>query len=277
MLKGYSLPLSPTGTSSVVPDPPWHFVSNFLAVEYWADPDTVIAHLPPGVEPGEDPGKCCVFFSDNQYATDGARELLDPAVSQYLECFVALSATWEGKPAGACPYIFVDNDNSMLRGRIQGMPKQMGIIRMTRAFDIESPAAPRIAAGGRFAGTLSHRDRRLVEASITLEEPTEAAPNRMLTRMINMRHFPRLTQGLHDRPAVHELVRQRVRAAQVANIWRGKATLEMFDSPWSEMGSLKPIRVGYGYRYSFAMSVDDLVVVRDLAGTSGTREETLHG
>lgn len=264
MLTGFSVPLSPTGGSSLAPTPPWHFVGNFLVVEYWAEPEAVRAVLPPGLEPGEDPGKCAVFFSDNQYASDGGRELADPAVGQYMEAFVAVSATWEGKPAGACPYIFVDNDNSMMRGQIQGMPKQIGTIRMTRSFAIPSKAAPTAGQGGLFAGTLTHRDRRLIEATIRLEEETTDLPNRMLQRMINMRYFPRLTQGQQNRPAVHELVRQRVRDTAMSPVWRGPATLEFGRSPWSEIGDLAPLRVGYGYRYTFAMTVDDLLSVRDL-------------
>lgn len=57
MPHGYSLPLSPTGTASLVPAPPWHYVGDFLLIEYWADPDAVAAVLPEGLEPfGADPG-----------------------------------------------------------------------------------------------------------------------------------------------------------------------------------------------------------------------------
>jgi acetoacetate decarboxylase len=270
MLKGFSTPLSPTGASSLAPMPPWHFVSNFLVVEYWADPAAVRAVLPPGVEPGEDPGKCAVFFSDNQYASGGDKEWLDPSVSQYMECFVAVSASWEGKSAGACPYIFVDNDNSMMRGQIQGMPKQIGLIRMSRAFALESPAAPQVGPNGRFVGTLTHRDRRVVDATVTLEEQTTDAPNKMLARMINMRYFPRLTKAMQDKPAVHELVRQRVAKTAMSPIWRGKATLEINKTPWTEMGELAPVRVGAGFRYTFAMTVDDLMTVRDFTAAAST-------
>lgn len=272
MLKGFSHPLSPSGLSSLAPTPPWHFASTFLAVEYWADPDAVISLLPPGLEPGEDPGRCCVFMSDNQYVSDSGAELLEPSVSQYLECFIGISATYKGKPAGACPFIYVDNDNSMLRGWVQGMPKQLGTIRMMRPVAVNSPAAPQVAPGGRFAGTLSARDRRLVSMNVTLEEPADEAPNKMMVRMINVRHFPQLSQAAGGRPAVHELVRQRVREAQTTNIWKGRAELEINDSPCTEMGVLKPVRIGSGYRYNFSMSVDDLMVVEDLRAAAGAQQ-----
>jgi hypothetical protein len=45
-LQGYSLPRTPEARASVVPWPPWHYVGDFLVVEYWADPEAVRAVLP---------------------------------------------------------------------------------------------------------------------------------------------------------------------------------------------------------------------------------------
>ncbi len=264
MLQGFSIPLSTTGHSSLAPQPPWHFAGNFLAIEYWADPDAVQALLPPGVDAGADPGRCAVFFSEMQYVTSAGNELHEPAVCQYHECLIALSATWEAKPASVCPYIFVDNDNSLMRGLIQGMPKQIGTIGMTRTYAIDSPASPPLGPGGTFAGTLSHRDRRLVDALVMLAEPTTDAPNRMLARMINMRHFASIAMEQGRRPAVHELVRQRTRDVKMSHTWRGEAKLSFHASPWHELHDLKPVRIGTGYRYTFAMTIDDVTVVRDL-------------
>jgi len=42
MLKGYTLPRTPRGTSSLAPTPPWHYVGNALAVEFEPPP-----RLPP--------------------------------------------------------------------------------------------------------------------------------------------------------------------------------------------------------------------------------------
>ena len=55
-VRGYSSPRSPEGRSSLVPYPPWHYVGDFLVIEYWADPDAVRAVLPPGLEPHPDAG-----------------------------------------------------------------------------------------------------------------------------------------------------------------------------------------------------------------------------
>src|SRR5205085_6118473 len=96
--RGYSPPLSPTGSASLVPSPPWHYVGDFLVIEYWADPAAVAAVLPPGLSPfADDPGRCAALFVDWQSCSDGGGELLDPARSQYKEFFIVVNATLGGE------------------------------------------------------------------------------------------------------------------------------------------------------------------------------------
>ena len=79
-----------------------------------------------------------------------------------------------------------------------------------------------------------------------------------------MRHFPRLAAGRHDEPQVHELVRSRSRDRSVSEVWEGEAELELFDAPGEEHTLLAPVRVGRGYRFTFAYTVDDLETVKEL-------------
>ena len=66
-LKGFSLPRTAEGRSSLVPAPPWHYVGDFLVIEFWCDPDAVAASLPPGLEPyADDPGRAAALFVDWQ-------------------------------------------------------------------------------------------------------------------------------------------------------------------------------------------------------------------
>jgi hypothetical protein len=51
MLKGYTLPRTPRGTSSLAPTPPWHYVGNAIGVEFDAYPAAVEAFLPEGASP----------------------------------------------------------------------------------------------------------------------------------------------------------------------------------------------------------------------------------
>jgi acetoacetate decarboxylase len=263
MLRGYSVPRSPEGRSSLVPAPPWHYVGDFLVLEYWADPDAVAAVLPPGLEPAPDPGRCAALFVDWQSCSDSGAELDDPIRSQYHEFFVVVNALLDGEAVTTCPYIWVDRDFALARGWVQGFPKKLGSIHMTRHFPLAGRAAPALAPGGRFAGTLAAGDRRLAFGAVTLEREAAEGPTHNDPPLVNVRHFTRLETGRHDDPAVHELVRARSRDRSISPIWEGSAELELYPAPNEELAALAPVRIGSGFRFTFAYTVDDLETVRD--------------
>ena len=262
MLKGYTSPRTPLGRSCLAPTPPWNYVSNTLAVEFEADPVKVAAFLPDGLEP--ESGRCAVYFAEWQFATDRGEEYLDPVGSQYKEAIFLVAARYEGAPVAYCPFIWVDQDISLMRGLVQGWPKQIGSVWVTRAFDLKSKASPVLGPGGRFGASLAVRDRRLAEATVTLREQTDIPPAPGFARALNVRYFPDLTAGAHDRPTLHELVQLKSRDVQFSTIWKGEATLRLFDHPSLELADLRPVQVLSGYRFSFAFTVDDLIHLKDL-------------
>lgn len=264
-LKGYTLPRTPLGTSSLAPAPPWHYVGNCLAVEYDADPDAVRPFLPPPLEL-ESP-RCAAYFIEWQSASETGEEYLDPVRSQYRETIFLVSARYEGESCAFCPFIWVDQDVSMMRGFAQGWPKQLGSTWITRAYDLPSKAAPVLGPGGRFGASLAARDRRLAEARVTLREQTASLPRPGFARAVLTRHFPDLRAGHHATPVVYDLVQLKSRDVAFSTIWRGEAELQVFEHPYCELPALRPVPTGSamtGYRFSFALTVDDLLLLRDL-------------
>ncbi len=166
--KGYTTPLSPDGSASLVPAPPWHYVGDFLIVEYHTDPDAVIALLPKELEPAADPGAVAAIFADWQCCSTGGNELLDPVQGQYKEFFLVVGCTYQGQPMSRCVYIWVDKDFAMYRGWVQGFPKKLGSVHMTRAYPI-GKATPRLEPGARFAGTCTAGSREIARAVVTLQ------------------------------------------------------------------------------------------------------------
>ena len=82
------------------------------------------------------------------------------------------SASWWCAAATAtqtysrCVYIWVDKDFAMVRGHVQGYPKKLGDIWLTRPGDGSAGPGPRLEPGGRFGGDPAPRaGRRLIEAS----------------------------------------------------------------------------------------------------------------
>ncbi|GAB2917538.1 acetoacetate decarboxylase family protein [Paraburkholderia jirisanensis] len=261
-LKGFSLPRTPDGKSSLAPTPPWHYVANALAVEFSVDSERAAAFLPDGLTLSSD--RAAVYFADWQSVTESGNENLDPIRSQYRETIFLLSAQFDGAPVAYCPFIWVDQDISLMRGLTQGWPKQIGSVWMTRAYDLPSKATPVVGDGGTFGATLSFKDQRLANARVTLREKTDRLPDPTFAGAVNVRYFPDLTQGNHQRPLVHDLVQLKSRDTQIGDIWKGEASLEIFETLTSELSALRPVSVGAGYRFSFAFTVDDVRVLKDL-------------
>ena len=259
-LKGYTVPLSARGVANLAPKPPWFYVGDALGVEFWTTPAAAAAALPTGLDPDPNqPGHGFAMFVDWQFAATPA-DWLDPTYSQYSEFLIFLDASYQGQPVAWCPFIYVDNDNSLARGWIQGFPKKLGQIRQTRAYGVESQAAPVVGPGGKFGGTLTTGGRRVAEATVTLRERTTGLPS--LTRpLVNLRHFPRLTAGQHDNPAVHELSQSLLGSLKIDNSWIGTGDLRFLPSPREEIADLAIQRVGVGFRGSLSYTVNDLKIL----------------
>jgi acetoacetate decarboxylase len=262
-LQGYTVPRTPRGQASLVPPPPWHYVADFLVVDFHADPDAAVSLLPEGVEPHPDPGRCAAVYADWQSCSEDGDELTDPVRSHYREFYIVVSGLLDGAEVTTCAFIWVDQDFALARGWIQGFPKKLGEVWMTRAYALECRAAPGVKAGSRFGATCSARGRQIARARVTLEQPSESGSVHTAPPIVNVRHFPRLAAGQHDDPAVHELVKSRSRDRAVSEIWEGSAELDLFDAPGEEHTLLAPVSVERGYRFTFAYTVDDLETVKE--------------
>ena len=223
-LRGFSLPRSPEGRASLVPAPPWHYVGDFLVIEYWADPAAVAAVLPGRARavPRRSrvaPRRCS--STGSRAPTDGD-ELVDPARSQYKEFFLVVNALLDGEHVTTCPLHLgrsrlrareglgpglpeearLDLDHAHVRRRVQG---RSGCARRGRLRRDVCGVRPATRGGhGHAASVLS-----------------ETGPTHNDPPLVNVRHFPRLAAGRHDDPAVHELVRARSRDRAVSEIWEG--------------------------------------------------------
>jgi acetoacetate decarboxylase len=265
-LRGYTTPRTPRGAAGLVPPPPWHYVGDFLVVDFHADPDAAVSLLPECLEPfAEDPGRCAAVFADWQSFSEGGDELTDPVRSQYHECYLVVSALLDGEPVTFCTFIWVDQDFALARGHIQGFPKKLGQVWMTRTFNLETTAANPIAPGAPFGASCSARGREVVRARVTLEHPSESGSLHTDPPLTNVRYFPRLAAGRHDEPQVHELVRARSRDRSVSAVWEGAAELTLTGAPGEEHDLLAPVDVVRGYRFTFAYTVDDLQTVKELS------------
>jgi acetoacetate decarboxylase len=250
-LNGWSLPLTASGKVAILTPPPWHYSGDIIAVDFTADPTTVQSLLPKGLL-ATATGAASVVFADWCSASDhDARVQADPAVGQYREAYVVLHATASDKRVGRVPFIWVDREISFLRGHVQGFPKKLGEIHMTKPVTIGRGGSIK-ADGSRFAAHTSAKGRRLITAAVTLTGTTDRVPPCAALPLVHTRLFPSIDR---PEPAVHELQRGKIEGFSVGIVHTGDATLEFGFSDFEEILELGPVSVGQGYVFEMAFSV----------------------
>ncbi len=262
MLKAFSVPVTSSGRSALATLPPWHYSSDCIAIEYWADPAAIAALLPPGLASDEKSGGRAFFWFLGWQFTGSNDELTDPARYLYREAFALVEAIFDGDPVNYCPFIFVDDDAAIARGWARGFPKKPGSTHQTRSFSAPSAAAAPLAAESPFGASVAIHGERLATARIQLEAKVEN-PATVFNRPITMRrYFPQLSAGLHETPAVDELTMSLTDDPAIVDVWAGSAELRIPEVEGEDMHAIAPLRVGRGYRLGMAYSVTDLRILK---------------
>ena len=244
-LQGFMYPRTPTGTGGVLPGPPWHYSGEMLTVEFRTDPANPPQLLPDGLElVDDDPGACALIWAEWQSCSDSFEELLDPARAQYKEVFLVIRCQYEGQTYSRAAYIWVDKDFAMARGHVQGYPKKMSEIWMTRAVTI-GKAGPRLEPGGRFGATVSTWGRRIADARFTITGTADSAGLVNGHPMLHTRQMPAIE--MDGRDSLDELVTMRGFDVGLGPVYAGDAELEIFDNPTEELSRLAPFEVIGGY------------------------------
>lgn len=232
-MKGYSLPFSPSGTSSLVKAPPWHFALDCLLVDYVAAPEVVRAFLPNPLTLDESaPGAVQIAICDGSAVShaDPGQASRSPAEVNYRECLIKLRCRFHGMSAWYVPIAWVTNDHSLLRGFLMGFSKRIGQVDLTHFHRLGGKAGGRYegqSIGGRVTtsdGLSLHVSQRCVTARASLA-PTPP--------FIARRHVPAMTPT----SAADEWVQLMSRDAVMADIWEGPAEIS-FAAGASDIGGL---------------------------------------
>ncbi|GLZ36661.1 enduracididine biosynthesis enzyme MppR [Actinokineospora sp. NBRC 105648] len=245
---GYSLPLSPSGDAAMITPPPWHFAGDVVMVDYRVDPGVARRFLPPELDLGADPGRAAAVFADWQWCSDSGAELAEPARCQFTEFLILLGCEYRGKPLARCPYAWVDSPVPMVRGWVQGMPKQFGEIHQTRPRTV-GRAGPRPGSPGRYDGTLSVHGKRVAEATVHPARRVEDPPALHAVPLVHTRYFP---GWVASQPPVSQLVTSEVTDVEFGEIWTGAANLTLFDTLDGDFAGLAPLEIGAGHVFSYA-------------------------
>jgi len=252
-LKGYTLPLTPKGRSSVIDSPPWHYGGDILAIRFSIDPKRARAFIPPPLEMGPKPGEGIVWFPEWVSVSDAQPDLafVNPERAVYRECIVMLGCQFKGIPGYFVPFIWVDNDFTLMRGFVQGFPKKLGRVYLTKLHDL-CPKVGGKRVGAKIKGILESHGERVVEASMTFARM--AKPEDLpAVKFYLMRHFPSIDDP--TKPSVHEISAGTVANAKIGEVWAGEGDLKFFASPFEEVADLGPIKITDAFYFSIGMTI----------------------
>jgi enduracididine biosynthesis enzyme MppR len=243
---GYSLPLSPSGNSAMITPPPWHFSGEVIMVDYRVDPEAAARFLPEGLTLGPDPGAAAAAFAQWQWCSDSGDELTDPVRCQFSEFLILLSCEHEGRALARCPYAWVDGAVPMIRGWVQGMPKQFGAVHQTRNMRVGRAGAQHT---GRLDGALSVYGKRVAELNVRLTGAVVEPPLLHTVPLVHTRMFP---SWVPSAPIEPQLVTSHVTDVEFSEVLAGDAELRIFGGADADLASLAPIEIGSGYAFSYA-------------------------
>lgn len=124
-------PYSKSGKSALVVEGPWNYGMEAVAAHVECDTSVLGSIIPEKVEPAED---VYIYFADIVSSSPAFPELNyeAPGLVQYRELAFFVRVEYEGESYAYCPFMYVDNDVSLVRGYVAGFPKKMAVIDITR-------------------------------------------------------------------------------------------------------------------------------------------------
>jgi len=252
-LRGYSLPLTPKGQSSIVEPPPWYYGGEVMELIFRTNEEKARELIPPPLSIGPEPGKGIVWFVEWVSVSESNPDLafINPERAVYQECLVMIQCSYKGEPGYIVPYIWVDKDFSLMRGFIQGFPKKMARIYRSKLSELNIKVGGK-RVGAKLKGICEAHGERLVEGSLIFTR--KANPSEVpLIKFYLMRQFPNIEDPF--KPVVHELVISEVSDVKIADVWAGNAEMKFFESNMEEIAAISPIEMLGGFHYSMGLTV----------------------
>ena len=222
--------------------------------------------LPEGMEPHPDAGRCAAVFADWQSCSRGRRRA-DRPVALAVQGVLPRGQRAAGRRGGHhLPVHLGRPATSRWRAAGSRASRRSSARCGSRATSAwAAPPTPACAAGARFGGTCSAHGRRLAQATVTLEGPAdEAGPQhnaRRSSTSATSRAWPRAATT--SRRSTSWCARSAATAA-VSEVWEGDADAGAVRGARRGARPARAGRIGRGYRFTFAYTVDDLETVREL-------------
>jgi acetoacetate decarboxylase len=246
----YTLPITKSGKSSIVPPPPWYYGVTYIAAHVKFEKDSTERVLPEFLKSdGEGWIYIAEFISTSESTWDYMYQ--DPDLTQYMEGAIGLKVNYQGANYFYFPFMWVDKDWALVRGWIDGYPKKIAKIVMTKLHPL-LPKYNKPQNGLKLGGYVVRGGGVLIRLQVELQDKTDYLPTKNFGPFLNIRRFPERGDGEDD---VYEIV-SRIRDESVlGEIWKGKAYVELGGYVNDEVDLLKIEEVKGGYYYTLYFKV----------------------
>lgn len=233
-------PFTPSGRSALVPDGPWTYVMDSIAVHARAEPERIREVLPPELRPL---GDLWFYVADIISYSESSEEMnyLAPDLLQYREAAVFVKVELGGKNYAYCPFMYVDNDLSLVRGIIFGFPKKIAEIEMTRFHELFETR--------RYGGAAYRAGYSLFRILVEPKTSVRRSPFDDFGSWLLRRYLKPI--GVDD---YVEFVPQ----ASYSRILSGEARLEVGGGFNDELEHLRPSEILGGYLYSVRLRASEI-------------------
>jgi len=199
----------------------------------------------------------------------------DPDLVQYMEGAIGLKVNFEGKNYLYFPFMWVDKDWALVRGWLDGHPKKIAKIAMTKLHHL-LPKYNKPERGLKMGGYAVRGGGVMFRMQVELEERTESLPLKNFGPFLNIRtavirfhldyravpkgeshnccirRFP--SRG-EDEVDLYEIVSRVRDETKYGEIWKGKANVELGGYVNDEVNLLEIERTIGGYHYTLYFKV----------------------
>ncbi|MEM3221695.1 MAG: acetoacetate decarboxylase family protein [Saccharolobus sp.] len=246
--KDFTIPITKSGKSQIVFEPPWYYGVTYIAAHVKFSEDSANQLLPDFLKTnGEGWVYVAEFISTAESNWDYMYQ--EPDLVQYMEGAIGLKVNFNGNSYLYFPFMWVDKDWALVRGWLDGYPKKIAKISMTRLHPL-LPKYNKPEPGLKLGGYVVRSGGSMFRLQIELTEKVNSLPQ--LGQFLSIRRFPSRGENEED---LYEVV-SRVRDESVlGEIWKGKANLELGCYVNDEVNLLKVENILGGYYYTVYFKV----------------------
>ncbi|AEB95296.1 acetoacetate decarboxylase family protein [Metallosphaera cuprina] len=257
--KEFTMPITRSGNSQTVFPPPWYYGVTYVAAHVRFDGADRI--LPPFFNTD---GEGWVYIAE--FVSTAERNwdymYLEPDLVQYMEGAIGLKVEYNGGNYMYFPFMWVDKDWALVRGWLDGYPKKLALIRMTKLH----PLMPKYNApqpGLKMGGYVTRGGGHMIRLRLELEDRSESLPLKNFGPPINVRRFASRGENEED---VYEIVSRQRDESRYGEIWKGSAEVDIGGYVNDELNSLSLRETLGGYFYTLYFKVTKTILLEKVEG-----------